>query len=54
MNINRIVISDKFKDSDNNFKYFIGYGDVIESLWIIILPQMTGTIHYFDDSGKNM
>ena len=40
---NKIVISDKFKHSDNGFKYFIGYKDdnVIKPL-CIILPQMSG------------
>ena len=49
---NKIVISDKFKQSDNGFKYFIGYKDdnVIKPL-CIILPRMSGFIKYFDNSG---
>ena len=49
---NKIVISDKFKHSDNGFKYFIGYKDdnVIKPL-CIILPQMSGFIKYFDNGG---
>ena len=53
---NKIVVSYKFKHSDYGFKYFIGYlhdGDVIRSLGII-LPQMSGYIKYFDNSGKNI
>ena len=47
---NKIIISDKFKHSDNGFKYFIGYKDdnVIKPL-CIILPQMSGFIKYFDN-----
>ena len=40
---NKIVLSDKFKHSDDGFKYFIGYlhdDNVIRSL-CIILPQMS-------------
>ena len=49
---NKIVISDKFKQSDNGFKYFIGYKDdnVIKPL-CIILPRMSGFIKYFDNGG---
>ena len=55
---NKIVISDKFKHSDHRSKLFIGYlhdndDDVIRPL-CIILPQMSGYIKYFDNSGKNM
>ena len=51
----KIVISDKFKHSNNGSKYFIGYldDDIIRPL-CIILPQMSGYIKYFDDGGKNM
>ena len=49
---NKIGISDKFKQSDNGFKYFIGYKDdnVIKPL-CIILPRMSGFIKYFDNGG---
>ena len=53
---NKIVVSDKFKHSDDGFKYFIGYlhdDDVIRPLRII-LPQTSGYIKYFDNGGKNM
>ena len=55
VNINQIVISDKFKHSDDGFKYFIGYkeGEIVKPL-CIILPQMSGYIKYFENGGKNM
>ena len=55
MDINRIVTPDRFKHSDNSFKYFIGYAedDVIRPL-CIIFPQLRGFMKYFNESGKNM
>ena len=55
VNLDQIVISDKFKHSDDGFKYFIGYreGEVIKPL-CIILPQMSGYIKCFENGGKNM
>ena len=55
INVDQIVISDKFKDSDDGFKYFIGYkeGEIVKPL-CIILPQMSGYIKYFENGGKNM
>ena len=43
INVDQIVISEKFKHSDNSFKYFIGYkeGEIIKLL-CILLPQMSG------------
>ena len=49
VNTNKIVVSDKFKRSDDGFKYFIGYlddDDIIRPL-CIILPQMSGYVKYF-------
>ena len=53
--VDQIVVSDKFKHSDDGFKYFIGYqeGETVKSL-CIILPQMSGYIKYFENGGKNM
>ena len=53
--INKIVISDKFKHSDDGFKYFIGCKEdnIIRPL-CIIFPQMSGYIKYFENGGKNM
>ena len=53
--VDQIVVSDKFKHSDNGVKYFIGYQeDEIVKLSCIILPQMNGYIKYFKNGGKNM
>ena len=53
--VDQIVVSDKFKHSDDGFKYFIGYqkGEIVKPL-SIILPQMTGYIKYFKNGRKNM
>ena len=53
--IDQIVVSDKFKHSEEGYKYFIGYqeGEIIKPL-CIILPQMSGCIKYFENGGKNM
>ena len=55
VNIDQIVISGKFKHSDEGFKYFIGYkkGETVKPL-CIILPQMNGYIKYFENGSKNM
>ena len=55
INADQIVISDKFKHSDDGFRYFIGYkeGEIVKLLFII-LPQMTRYIKYFENGGKNM
>ena len=43
VNIDQIVVSDKFKYSDEGFKPLC-----------IILPQMSGYIKYFENGGKNI
>ena len=55
VNVDQIVVSDKFKHSDDGFKYFIGYkeGEIVKPL-CIILPQMSGYIKYFETGDKNM
>ena len=55
VNIDQIVVSDKFKHNNEGFKYFIGYleGGIVKPL-CIILPQMSGYIKYFENGGKNM
>ena len=42
VNVDQIVVSDKYKHSDDGFKYFIGYkeGEIVKPL-CIILPQMS-------------
>ena len=44
VNVDQIVVSDKFKHSDEDFKYFIGYreGEIVKPL-CIILHQMSGS-----------
>ena len=51
----QIVISDKFKHSEEGYKYFVGYQEnkIVKAL-CIILPQTSGYIKYFKNSGKNM
>ena len=53
--IDEIVVSDKFKHNNEGFKHFIGYleGGTVKPL-CIILPQMSGYIKYFENSGKTM
>ena len=53
--VDQIVVSDKFKHSEEGYRYFIGYreGENVRPL-CIILRQMSGCIKYFENSGKNM
>ena len=55
VNVDQIVVSDKFKHSDECLKYFVGYqeDETVKPLRII-LPQMMGYIKYFENGGKNM
>ena len=55
VNLDQIVLSDKFKHSDKGFKYFIGYQEckIVKPLWII-LSQMSGYIKYFENEDKNL
>ena len=55
VDLDNIVVSNKWKISDTTYKYLCGYlnNDVIQPL-CVILPQMNGNIKYFDDGGKNM
>ena len=49
VDLDKIVVSNKWKINETTYKYLCGYlnNDVI-------LPQMHGYIKYFDDGGKNM
>ena len=51
----KIVVSDKFRHSEEGYKYFIGYhkDEMVKPL-CIILPQMNGYMKYFENGGKNM
>ena len=53
IDLNKIVVSNKWKIKDATYKYFCGYlnNDVIQPLRVI-LPQMSGYIKYFDNDGK--
>ena len=55
VNVDQMVVSDKFKHRDDGFKYFIGdkEGQIVKPL-CIILPQMSGYIKYFENGRKNM
>ena len=58
VNIDQIVVSDKFNNNNNNsnsFRYFIVYqeGEIVKPL-CIILPQMSRYIKYFEYGGMNM
>ena len=54
-NVDQIVVSNKFRHSDESFKNFISYqeGEIVKPL-CIILPQMSGYIKYFENGSKNM
>ena len=55
VNVDQIVLFDKFKHNKEGFKYFIGYqkNEIVKPL-CIILPQMYGCIKYFKNRVKNM
>ena len=55
VDLNKIVVSNKWKINDTTYKHICGYlnNDTIQPLRVI-LPQMDGSIKYFDDGGKNM
>ena len=54
VNVDEIVVSDKFKHNNKEFKDFIGYQDGLIKPLCIILPQMSRYIRYFDNGDKNM
>ena len=51
--VDQIVLSDKFKHSEESYKYFIDCqeGEIFKPL-CIILPEMSGYIKYFENGGK--
>ena len=55
VDLNKIVVSKKWKINDTTYKHICGYlnNDTIQPL-CVILPQMDGYIKYFDAGGKNM
>ena len=56
VNIDQMVVSNKFKHNNEGFKYFIVYqeNEIIKPLLCIILPQISGYIKYFEYRGMNM
>ena len=58
VNLDQLVISHKFKHSDEGFMlydFFSGYQtDETATPLCIILPQMGGCIKYFENGGKNI
>ena len=55
VDLNKIVVSKKWKINDTTYKHICGYlnNNTIQPLYVV-LPQMDGHIKYFDDGGKNM
>ena len=55
IDLNKIVVSNKWKINDTTYKYLCGYlnNNVIQPL-CVILPRMNGYIKNFDGGGKNM
>ena len=55
VNVDEIAVFGKFKHSDEDFNYFIGYKkeEIVRPL-CIVLPQMNGYIKYFENVSKNM
>ena len=55
VDLNKIVVSKKWKINDTTYKHICGYlnNDTIQPL-CVVLPQMDGYIKYFNDGGKNM
>ena len=53
VDIDKKVVSDKFKHNEKGLKYFIGYTDdnIIRTL-CAILPQISKYIKYFNVEGK--
>ena len=53
--VDQIIVSDKVKHSNEGFKYFIGHqeGEIVKQL-CFILPQMSGDLKYFKNSGKKI
>ena len=55
VDVDQILVSDKFKHRDAGFRYFIGYkDDNIVRPSCIVSSQMSGYIKYFDNGVKNI
>ena len=56
VDVDQIVVSDKFQHNDDGSKCFIGgykEGKIVKQLFIT-LPQMSGYIKYFENCSKSM
>ena len=55
VNVNKIVVSDKFNYNEDCYKSFIGNqkGETVKPL-CVILPQMSGYIKHFEYGGMDM
>ena len=54
VNVNKIVVPDKFNYNEDGYKYFCYQkGEIVKPL-CIILPQMSGYVKYFEYGGMNM
>ena len=55
VNVDEIVLSNKFKHNNESFKHFFGYqkGEIVKTL-CITLPQMSGYLKYFENVGKTI
>ena len=55
VNIDQVIVSNKFKHNNEVFKHFIGHqnGEIVKQL-CIILRQMSGYIKYFENGSKSM
>ena len=56
VDVGNIVVSNKVTNNNETSKYFIGYLNGINEInpLLIILPQMSGYIKYFENGGKNI
>ena len=54
VDLDQIIVSDKFTHNNKSFKYFIGDQDGIVRPLCIILPQMSGYMKYIENDSKNM
>ena len=52
VDIDKRVVSDKFKHNEKGLKYFIGYTDDNIRTLCVILPQISKYIKYFNVEGK--
>ena len=50
--VDKIVVSNKIKVNDDISKVFIGYIDESVIPLVLLLPQMSGWIKYFENGGK--